>query len=595
MTLVSLLAVLVLVQSPVTTIEGLVGKAGGEGLAQAQITLVRTNRPGAPRAPQAPALAPPVTTMTNAEGRFTIKDVAPGIYRVFAVRNGYVAQEYGQRAANRPGTLLEVLPNQPQKNVDFRLSPAGTVTGRVTSAAGEPLPRMSVSLLRSTYDESGKRQLTQVTSDMTDDRGEYRLYWIPPGRYFLSTTPEATILDQLGEMQGFMGSNVAAAESMMSAALGQFTSNQAVVNSGYAKTFYPATADQSRATSVLVQPGSELASIDIRMDKLQGSSRISGRIVDAKTGQPPRTANVMLMPRDMEAPGAMPKPGSYNPAAGTFEIRNVEPGSYMLTAMGGNILGMLSALIGDAAGDDLPATPPPANGAAPEAAIMSLEVRGDVSDLVLKMSSGVPLSGQATVSGLGSIAALPGLAQIRLMLAPAGDNPMDGGFNLPTRIAADGKFAVRPTPGKYKIAVMELPPNTYVKSARLGAADILDSTIDIDDSTTGTIQLEFGTNAGEINGSIVDKDMKPVKALQAVLIPDKRTRSDLYKTVTSGEDGRFTMSGIPPGNYKLYAWEDLEPNAYYDAEVLRQDDSQGKAVVVSESGKIQVELKPIQN
>jgi hypothetical protein len=600
MTLVSLLAIVVLgvqapppARGPVSTIEGVVAKAGSsEGLSQSQITLVRANRPGAARTPQGPSLSPPVAIMTDAEGRFVIKDVAPGTYRVFAVRNGYVAQEYGQRAANRPGTLVEVLPNQPLKNVDFRLSPAGTITGRITSSSGEPLPRMSVQLLRSTYDETGKRQMATVTSDMTDDRGEYRLFWVPPGRYFLSTVPESTMLDQIGSMQGFMGSNAAAAESMMTSALGQFTSNRAVVNSGYAKTFYPATPDAARAVSVQIQPGSELAAIDIRMDKLQGSSLLRGRVVDAKTGQPAKTANVMLIPRDMEAAGATPKTGIYNPAAGTFEIRNVEPGSYMLMAMGGNMLGFLSAMIGEAA-DDLPATPPP-NVAAPETAQMSLEVRGDMNDLVLKISSGVSISGQATVSGLGSIAALPGLAQIRLMLASGEDDPLDGGFNLPTRIAADGKFNVKPTPGTYKIAVMELPPNTYVKSARLGAADILDGTVTIDDATTGTIQLEFGTNAGEIEGSIVDKEMKPVKALQAVLIPEKRARRDLYKTVTSGDDGRFSLSGITPGNYKLFAWEDLEPNAYYDLDVLRQYEGQGKAVVVTESGKVQVELKPIQ-
>jgi hypothetical protein len=595
MTLISLLALLVLAQGPASTIEGLVAKAGsGEGLSQSQITLVRTSKPGAARGPQgAPALSAPIATMTDAEGRFIIKDVTPGTYRVFAVRNGYVAQEHGQRSANRPGTLLEVLPNQTLKNVDFRLSPAGTITGRVTSVLGEPLPRMEVQLLRSRYDENGKRQMTPVTSDMTDDRGEYRLFWVPPGRYFLSTVPAPSMLDELGAMQGFMGGNAAAAEGMMTAALGQFTSNQAVVNGGYAKTFYPATGDALRATSVQVQPGSELASIDIRMDKLQGSSRIRGRVVDGKTGQTARTANVMLMPRDLEAAGAVPKPGIYNPATGTFEIRNVEPGSYVLAAMSGNMLGFVAAMMAEAGGDAPPA--PTAATPAIEVAYLSLEVRGDMDDIVLKISSGIPLSGLATVSGLGSFSALPDSRQVRVSLADgSGTDSMTGAFSLPSPIAPDGRFTLRPSPGTYRISVSGLPANVFVKAARLGAADLLDGTVTIDDSTTGTIQLELGTNPGEIAGIIVDKDMKPVKALQAVLIPEKRWRSDLYKTVTSDEEGRFSLTGITPGNYKLFAWEDLEANAYYDAEVLRQYESQGKAVIVTESGRVQVELKPIQ-
>ena len=54
-----------------------------------------------------------------------------------------------------------------------------------------------------------------------------------------------------------------------------------------------------------------------------------------------------------------------------------------------------------------------------------------------------------------------------------------------------------------------------------------------------------------------------MKAMQADLIPEKGSRRDLYKIATSGDDGDFSMTGITPGNYKLFAWEHLEPNAYY--------------------------------
>jgi hypothetical protein len=369
----------------------------------------------------------------------------------------------------------------------------------------------------------------------------------------------------------------------------QFNSNSVVVNTGYAPTYYPATSDPRRATAVEVKSGTELTSIDIRMDGQQGSSRLRGRIVDSKTGQPARNVTIMLVPRDLDADDD-PKTGTYNPTDGTFEFTNVAPGPYFMVAMGGSFMGFLATLMGEGAGTPGAAFP---NFATPDTGQLSLDVRGDMDDIVLKTSSAFTISGIVTASGLGSISALPGFGQIRVRLGGDTDSMMGGMFARPSAIAADGTFTITVTPGTYRIEVTGLPSTVFVKSARLGASDILDGTAVIDESTGGVLQVEIATNPGEIDGRIVDRDQKPLASMQAVLIPEKRSRHDLYKTATSDGDGRFSITGITPGNYTLFVWEDLEPNAHYDPEVLSQYESLGRKLVIGESRKVDVELTPI--
>jgi len=95
-------------------------------------------------------------------------------------------------------------------------------------------------------------------------------------------------------------------------------------------------------------------------------------------------------------------------------------------------------------------------------------------------------------------------------------------------------------------------------------------------------------------GTVTDSRLQGVSALTTVLIPDDhRDRTDLLRTAVTDQSGKFTMRGIAPGAYKIFAWETLEPNAYFDPQILRQYEEQGKAVRVAEGGKITAEVKMI--
>src|SRR6185436_18874877 len=147
------------------------------------------------------------------------KDVEAGAYRLVAMRNGFARQEFGQRSPSRPGTVLNLRAGQQMTDVAFRLTPAATISGRVMDANGEPLTGDTVQALRSTFDATGKRTLQATSSARTNDLGEYRLYWINPGRYFVSANAAKSGLEMLsGQLSGIGGDTPEQAQAAATAA-----------------------------------------------------------------------------------------------------------------------------------------------------------------------------------------------------------------------------------------------------------------------------------------------------------------------------------------------------------------------------------------
>jgi hypothetical protein len=134
----------------------------------------------------------------------------------------------------------------------------------------------------------------------------------------------------------------------------------------------------------------------------------------------------------------------------------------------------------------------------------------------------------------------------------------------------------------------------YVKSARFDQVDILASGFSVADRAPGTLQVVVSANAGQISGNVVDKDTKPVRGIPTVLIPDRnRDRRELFKFAQTDQNGHFIMNGISPGDYKLFAWEDIEPFSYFDPDVLKQFEDNGKPIHVVETTKESYDIKLI--
>ena len=78
-----------------------------------------------------------------------------------------------------------------------------------------------------------------------------------------------------------------------------------------------------------------------------------------------------------------------------------------------------------------------------------------------------------------------------------------------------------------------------------------------------------------------------------VLIPDspRRQRFDLYRAAGSDASGRVHLDSIAPGDYRLFAWDDVPADAWQDPDFIRQYEDRGKPVRISKGAKENVEIK----
>jgi len=539
-------------QAPKASIEGFVVRAGtNEPIRSARITITRTATQGdAPIQLNPSNTIPPATT--DAQGHFLITGLDAGTYALTAQRNGFARQAFGERAIGRPGTPVNLVAGQALKDVIFRLTAAGAVSGRIIDPSGEPMPSLNVQLLRSTYDATGRRTFSQAAAGKTDDRGEYRIYWVSPGKYYVNASPIRSSTSSLPLQP----------------------STNEVTDPGYAVTYYPGTTDSSSAAPVEVQPGQELNTIDFTMTPQQ-LYRIKGRVFDPKTGQFPRGASILILPRTLTngmIPNLTSAINSYNNTNGTFDIRDVAPGSYFLR-VDANITTQ--------------------NPVQHQTAQVAVDVsNADVENLVVAFTPGITVSGRLSIEGGTAISSLPNFDMIRVFLSPV--VPQVFMNPSPQTVAADGSFKIENVQtGDYRVTVSPMPPGMYLKDARLGSADGLVG-ISITGPPSSGLDVSLSPNGGQIDGTIADKDRKPVRGIQAVLIPDRQTdRRDFYRVAITDQNGHFLIRTVAPGDYKLFAWEDIEPFAYNDPDFLRKYEELGLPVKVAESAKLTVEAKLI--
>ena len=75
---------------------------------------------------------------------------------------------------------------------------------------------------------------------------------------------------------------------------------------------------------------------------------------------------------------------------------------------------------------------------------------------------------------------------------------------------------------------------------------------------------------------------EPVADIPVILLPDVRSRSELYRTTTTEASGRFHFDRVTPGDYKVFSWQEVEDGSWYDTDFMKANESRGIPVHINE-------------
>ena len=514
-------------------VEGVVrNHATGEPLKKANIVLTRI---GDPR-----SMGQPSAITTNAEGRFALTGLEPGQYRMSVERAGFVRMEYGGRPGAMAGGATLTLDNgQSMKDIEFRMAPHSVVTGRIVDEDGEPVSYAMVQLQTSRYFQ-GKRQLMPLGTATTNDLGEYRIFGVPAGKYYLSVTSR------------------------------NHSMSFSMADEGFVPTYYPNAPDVASSSAVNVPLGRTVQGMDMTLRKMR-TYRVKGTVTGAG-GQRNQPGSVMLLPKDagdfsyfMDRANTM-----FRGPKGEFELRGVRPGSYILRA-------------------DFTEQPNTHYSARMPIDVTDRHVEGITVQLIPagEVNGSVRVEGDAASLNVQDLT-----VYLQSRGGPMGTNSGMG------RLKEGGTFSVpNISPDVYTIRVNSLPNEFYVKSARVADTDVLENGLNIENSGTANgLEIVVSSGAASFDGTVTNAKGDPVKGAAVILRPDttKQDIVNLYqKVASSDQNGAYKLNGIAPGSYYLIAYEGGDLMEVQDPDLLQANQSSAVKLEVKVNERLSKSLKAV--
>ncbi len=532
-------------------IEGiLVNQVNGQPLRKGTVSLrltVTGPQPAAAPAPGSYAVA------SDAEGKFVFEHVDPGRYVLMADRPGYIRATYRSSG----GAFLNVGPGQVVKNIRFAITPQGVIAGRVVDEDGDPITEVRVSAMRwMTF--SGIRRLGFGQGIPVDDQGNFRIGNLPAARYVLSAD-----LSRMPPLNADKGQEA------------------------YVTTYYASALEISEATPIPLTAGGEVTNVEIRLHKTR-VFHIRGKIVDS-TGAMVRMMALALFPKNA---GANPSFSGRNITItrdGVFDFNNVRPGSYVMQPANNVFFGA----------NDQNETGANKKLFGRYAVTVSNE---DLKDIAFPLSAGATLTGTVVTEGAtpqpppteGSSAKIaakaPPLPTVQLMPADNADmSPYTARSN------PDWTYEVHDVaPERYRVNVNGTGDGIYVKSIRFGNEDVTNGILDLTTGIGGVMEVKLAPNAADVSGAVHNDKSETVGDVQVTLGPasaEVAAQTLFFRQTRTNQDGKFTFKNLPPGEYRICAWEEVDGGLASDPEFRAHFDSSSVVVKLSEGSHENSDLK----
>ncbi|HUR21634.1 MAG TPA: carboxypeptidase-like regulatory domain-containing protein [Vicinamibacterales bacterium] len=559
----------------------------------------------------------PRTVVTDDAGRFEFTALAPGNYTLVAQKPAWVAAVYGSRGpGDSQGVPIAIANDQRVEGLRLPIMRGGVVSGTVRLPAGQPAADLTIQIMR-VQQVDGRRQLSTVAAPaQTNDLGAYRAFGLAPGDYVVQARSMLSIMPGSGTVRQVTNAEVRWADQRLLQSQEATQAAAAVVAAppegptvSYGAVYFPGTSFASDAAVVSVRAGEERGNVDFALSA-SPTARVTGTVIGTD-GAPLGGAVVQLESEEstggdmfgmmMRMIGGSGR--TTTKADGTFVLSGVTSGRYTITARAtprrpgaasaspgdsemAEVMAMASAMSGMFGG-----------GAENPNTLWASEAVGvngqDVGPLSLALKEGLKIEGSIVVEGG---AAPPDVALLRIGISkPIGGDPgtamvaraLNSSTGLPKE---DGSFTVGGLiPGRYQVTVTGKPMRVaslipgmpaqqsgwVVKSIRWKEQDLADTGIDLQaDVPVAGVIVTLTNQPAQLGGTVIDAAGRPTGAFPIVVFATDRAfwapGSRRVMQAQPASDGKFTVIGLPSGEYYVAAVTRLEPGDLANRQFLEE-------------------------
>jgi Carboxypeptidase regulatory-like domain len=269
----------------------------------------------------------------------------------------------------------------------------------------------------------------------------------------------------------------------------------------YVTTYFPGVMDPASAEIIRVRPGAPQSPVRFR---LRGTRvfRVRGK-----------GSRGLLSIELLDSPVPTDRQPVFARPEGTFEVDRLPPGAYVLSTDRSRTIVVVTD--------------------------------HDLTDVTLDAQPCPKLSGTITLDGAPTA---PKTDMGELILFTR----LDRAVSIPGHVNSKGAFKVDCVePGIYSVDP-SVQSGQYLKSIVVDGKDVTNSPLDLTTPGDKTVDIAISSHAADLFGSVRDGTGKTRAGTPVTIWSD-----DFNVTVTSAPDGTFEISNLPPGNYRVAAWDQL--------------------------------------
>jgi hypothetical protein len=466
--------------------------------------------------------------ITNDDGTFAFEGLFAGRYGISAAKDGYVTVNHGAPWQGGQGQRVPLRDGEAAR-IAIRLPRGGVIAGNIADAFGQPAPGVTVSALMWQYmTATGDRRLVAAggSPGVTDDRGQYRIYGLPAGEYFVLATdafrpPNRSLVTTVG-------SDTRPIASLPIA--------------------YPGVASLEGAAKVTIVAGEEKSGIDFALQYVAASS-ISGSVTGPPAAMTPLSV-YLIQTSSFGTLDIRSRGGRVN-ANGVFAFEGLAPGLYTLLATHGSPVKAF--------------------------AIADVVVEGqDVSGLHLTAQSLPTISGRIVFDSRQRPPQLtPTWQNLPLRFILRGT---DGSVLPSLQVADDWRFSVSHfVPGRYVLTdpsrgIRAPVSGWWIRSVTLDGRELLDAPLELQQSENVIVTLS--DRASEVSGMVKGAQGTPIPEQFVIAFSTNRDHwfhnSRRVAGALTDASGTYSIRNLPAGDYLLATTSGLSSNEWFNPAFLER-------------------------